>query len=256
MYKRISFHNLVVVVVVMDPLPPPPPPTPSSCMHYEEEEEGGLLNPEKVMDSLPPPPPTPSSSSPCMRYEGGLLLNPERVLFLTLNLILFIVMINVLIFCPIVERNNNNEDIKQMIMSLNDEDENFKQMIISSLLKSTTTTTTTTLSNEDYIKQMKLMLTLSNKKRNKNRADPTVIVTDNAIISSALPFYQYNNTNCPYQFRLYDNKRISVCLNSTVVDIRQFIGDKPSIKGLNIFKRDWIKFVNVIPYISELMLLV
>ena len=78
---------------------------------------------------------------------------------------------------------------------------------------------------------------------------PSRSVTDRyRIVTSTI--FRYNNTNCPYQFPLYDNRRISVCLNSTVIDIRQFLNNKPTIKGLNMSKVDWLRLVNLIPYIN------
>ena len=154
-------------------------------------------------------------------------LRMERVFFLTLTTLLFVVTIGVLIFYPrVVENNHNsdNEDVKQMI---------------SSLLNKTDTDRISSSDNED-IEQ-----TISSSR-------VTRFVTDNNDrISSTLTIFKYNNTNCPYQFPLYDDdRRISVCLNSTVIDIRQFVNDVSSIKGLNLSKNDWIKLVSLIFYIN------
>ena len=159
-------------------------------------------------------------------------LRMKLVFFLTLMIVLLLVVtIGVLIFYPrvVVENNHNsdNEDVKQMILSL--------------LNKTDTDRISSTLSDNEDIEQ-----TISSRL--------TRFITDNDHIS--LTLFKYNNTNCPYQFPLYDDdRRISVCSNSTVIDIRQFVNDVPSIKGLNLSKNDWIKLVSLIPYVNAAMLL-
>ena len=156
-------------------------------------------------------------------------LRMKLVFFLTLMIVLLLVTIGVLIFYPRVVENNHNSD-----------NEDVKQMISSLLNKTDTDRISSTLSDNEDIEQ-----TISSSR-------VTRFVTDNNDrISSTLTIFKYNNTNCPYQFPLYDDdRRISVCLNSTVIDIRQFVNDVPSIKGLNLSKNDWIKLVSLIPYIN------
>lgn len=174
-------------------------------------------------------------------------LKMERVFFFTLAIFLCLVTIGVLIFCSRVVNNRDNEDIKHMISSLlnrsvvDNDNEDIKQMI-SSLLNAS-------ISDNEDIRQM-----LSSLLKNRSTRSATDQISTN--LTTNLTSFNYNNTNCPYQFPLYDDRRVSVCLNSTLVDIRQFLNDRPTVKGLNLTRNDWLKLVSLMPYISAALLLV
>ena len=67
--------------------------------------------------------------------------------------------------------------------------------------------------------------------------------------------HQYNHSLCDFikQFKIPDTYNVTICLyqDEVVVDIRQFINEKETIKGVQINTRQWKYIQQIIPYINK-----
>lgn len=66
--------------------------------------------------------------------------------------------------------------------------------------------------------------------------------------------YKYNHSLCDFikQFEIPDTYYVTICLyQDVIIDIRQFINGKETIKGVQLNKRQWNYIQQIIPYINK-----
>ena len=63
-----------------------------------------------------------------------------------------------------------------------------------------------------------------------------------------------NSSECHIQFDLEDNIRMSLCYlkeNNRLVDIRLFINEKPTIKGIQLTAKQWQNLMTYVELVNE-----